>query len=77
MPKPTLKSLTERLDSASAMCARMHDRIKALEEQDTKTRKQLWYLQKIAKGEFKVQAPPKQVTETQQQAHDEAHEGCF
>lgn len=68
MSKPTLKSLSERLDAASAMCARMHDRIKALQEQDTKTRKQLWYLQKRAKGEFKAQVPTNGDTPAEPQA---------
>jgi len=59
MAKPTVASLTERLDKAAQVIMDMEKRMKALEEQDTKTRKQLWYLQKIAKGEFKIGSQPK------------------
>ena len=54
MAKPTVATLTERLDTAARIIKDMEARMVKLEEQDTKTRKQLWYLQKIAKGEFAI-----------------------
>ena len=54
MAKPTVASLTERLDKAAKLCAAMQERITKLEEQDTKVRKQLWYLQKVAHGDFAI-----------------------
>lgn len=54
MAKPTVASLTARLDKAAQVIMDMEKRMVALEEQDIKTRKQLWYLQKIAKGEFAI-----------------------
>lgn len=94
MSKVTMATLTARLDKASEICVAMQERIQELEaqvgalrEQEDKTRKQLWYLQKVAKGEFKPRtlAHPgitlneveakKEVTETQQQAHDDAYAG--
>jgi hypothetical protein len=42
------------LDKAAQVCAAMQKRLDALEAQDTKTRKQLWYLQKVAHGEFAI-----------------------
>ena len=54
MAKPTVASLTARLDKAALIIKDMEARMVALEEQDTKKRKQLWYLQKIAKGVFKI-----------------------
>lgn len=47
-------TLTARLDACSVWAEKAQSHIQALEEQDTKTRKQLWYLQKIAKGEFAI-----------------------
>ena len=58
--KPTIKSLTARLDKAGELFVAMQARIDALEAQDTKTRKQLWYLQKVAHGEFAIGTPAKQ-----------------
>lgn len=54
--KTTVADLEARLDKAAQVVKAMAERIEALEAQDTKTRKQLWYLQKIAKGEFKPKA---------------------
>jgi hypothetical protein len=47
-------TLAARLDGAHTWCVKAQAKIVALEEQDTKTRKQLWYLQKVAKGEFAI-----------------------
>jgi hypothetical protein len=47
-------ALSARLDAAHDWATKAQAHIVALEEQDTKTRKQLWYLQKIAKGEFAI-----------------------
>lgn len=44
--------LMARLDTAATFCKVQAERIAKLEERDTKTRKQLWYLQRVAKGEF-------------------------
>jgi len=49
-----IQGLEARLDTAARCMADTRKRIATLEEQDTKTRKQLWYLQKIAKGEFSI-----------------------
>lgn len=61
MAKPTIAelatlvdTLSTRLDNAARVVKAQAEAIQALEEQDTKTRKQLWYLQKIAKGEFAI-----------------------
>jgi hypothetical protein len=54
MAKVTVATLTERLDNAGRIIKAMEARMVALEAQDTKTRKQLWYLQKIAKGDFAI-----------------------
>jgi len=54
MAKVTVATLTERLDNAGRIIKAMEARMVALEAQDVKTRKQLWYLQKIAKGEFSI-----------------------
>ena len=70
MSKPTLKTLTDRLDNAARYIKGLEERIVALEEQADKTRKQLWYLQKVAKGEFEP-TKPRQVTETQAQAEED------
>lgn len=51
-------TLAARLDAASTWATKAQAHITALEEQDTKTRKQLWYLQKIAKGEFAIGSQP-------------------
>jgi len=50
----TIVALGVRLDNAGRIVKAMQARMDALEAQDTKTRKQLWYLQKIAKGEFAI-----------------------
>ncbi len=54
MAKPTVASLTERLDKAGQVIKRMEARMAKLEERDTKVRKQLWYLQRIANGTFPI-----------------------
>lgn len=64
----TVNSLVGRLDNASDFCKQLSARIVELEEQAVKTRKQLWYLQKRAKGEFGPQAP-KNGSETATQRH--------
>ncbi len=51
-------TLAARLEGAHTWCVKAQAKIIALEEQDTKTRKQLWYLQKIAKGEFAIGSQP-------------------
>ena len=72
MAKPTIKSLSERLDTASRCMSAQMKRIEQLEAQADKTRKQLWYLQKIAKGEFKPQAAkPNGKAQPQAQAQPE------
>lgn len=50
----TIVALGVRLDNAGRMVKAMEARLVALEDQDTKTRKQLWYLQKVAKGDFAI-----------------------
>ncbi len=57
MATPTVKSLTARLDKAALIIKRMEQRMAKLEERDTKVRKQLWYLQKVAHGEFAIGSP--------------------
>ncbi len=59
MAKPTVASLTERLDKAALIIKRMEQRMAKLEERDTKVRKQLWYLQRIANGTFPIGSQPK------------------
>ncbi len=54
MATPTVKSLTARLDKAALVIKQLTERMAKLEEQDTKVRKQLWYLQKVAHGEFAI-----------------------
>ena len=63
-----LGALEARLDNAATVCAAMTKRIaelesqdgcstlriQALEAQEVKTKKQLWFLQKIAKGDFAI-----------------------
>ena len=47
-------TLAARLDGAHTWCVKAQAKIEALEAQEVKTRKQLWYLQKVAKGEFAI-----------------------
>lgn len=82
MPRITVKdlnssinALVERLDNAAHVVKAQAVRIQALEEQQIKTRKQLWYLQKIAKGEFKPQVPKPQ-TKSQAIAQVDAYDDC-
>lgn len=48
----TVGAMEARLDAASDYCKRLHNRTVELEASAEKTRKQLWFLQKVAKGEF-------------------------
>ena len=52
--RTTIADLEARLDQASKCMAAQMARITVLEERDTKVRKQLWYLQKVAHGEFAI-----------------------
>ncbi len=52
--RTTLVELEARLDTASRCMAAQMARITELEAQQVSTRKQLWYLQKVAKGEFAI-----------------------
>jgi hypothetical protein len=64
-------ALSARLDRAHDWCVKAQAKITALEEQDTKTRKQLWYLQKVAKGEFAIGSKkPTNGDAQQEEAHD-------
>ncbi len=47
-----VQALSDRLDKAAQVVSAQTKRIDALEAQQTKTKKQLWYLQKVAHGEF-------------------------
>lgn len=76
MSKPTIKTLTERLDKAARIIQAMEKRMVALEAQDEKTRKQLWYLQKRAKGEF-ARTAPKPTNEVAEDAQQDAYADCF
>ena len=71
MSKPTLKTLTDRLDNAARYIKGLEERIVALEEQADKTRKQLWYLQKVAKGEFEPTKPQ------QEETSEDRNDICF
>jgi uncharacterized Ntn-hydrolase superfamily protein len=71
-----INQLSERLDNAAQFVKRQDARIVKLEAQAEKTRKQLWYLQKIAKGEFKPQAP-KQADQPAQEVHEDVPEQAF
>lgn len=73
----TVDTLTARLDAASAWAQDAQARIAALEEQDTKTRKQLWYLQKIAKGEFAIGKPKANDSATDVAETVDDVDGCF
>lgn len=52
--RTTIADLEARLDTASRCMAAQMARIAELEEQGEKTKKQLWFLQKVAKGEFAI-----------------------
>lgn len=54
----TIEQLTERLDKCAAWAEKAQSHIVALEEQETKTRKQLRFLQKVAKGEIAIGSTP-------------------
>ena len=95
MTKPTVISIANRVDelearlnSAAIHCTRAAERITELEAQvadlltqDTKTRKQLWYLQKVAKGDFDGTKPQgAKATEPEAPEEDEvigADDLCF
>ena len=47
-------TLAARLDGAATWATAATAKIEALEAQEVKTKKQLWYLQKVAKGEFAI-----------------------
>jgi len=68
--------LETRLNKAAQFVKAQEARIVALEEQNEKTRKQLWYLQKIAKGEFQPQAP-KQADQPAQAVHEDVPDQAF
>ena len=53
----TVDTLMARIEAASTWAIKAQAHITALEAQDVKTRKQLWYLQKVAKGEFAIGTP--------------------
>jgi predicted transcriptional regulator len=64
MSKPTITDLTERMDKLVVHVQKMTKviqqqaaHIEHLQDRDTKVRKQLWYLQKVAKGEFAIGKP--------------------
>lgn len=48
----TIGAMDARLDKASDFCKMLNAKVVTLEASAEKTRKQLWYLQKVAKGEF-------------------------
>lgn len=50
--------LTARLDKAAGVVGAQQKRINALLEQETKTKKQLRFLQKVAKGEIAIGSTP-------------------
>lgn len=56
--RTTIADLEARLDTASRCMAAQMARIQVLEDQAQSTRKQLWYLQKVAKGEFAIGSQP-------------------
>lgn len=47
-----VEALEAKLEAASTWATKAQAHITTLEAQDVKTRKQLWYLQKVAKGIF-------------------------
>ena len=80
MTKPTIATLSARMDHASQICVSMQERINALEAQvealqaqEDKTKKQLWFLQKVAKGQIKPGTTPP-VAEAQPESEVDAQE---
>lgn len=74
----TVDTLVERLDKAAAWAEKAQAKITALEAQEDKTRKQLWYLQKIAKGEFAIGKPKANGEATEEVAETiDNVDGCF
>ena len=63
-------TLAARLDGAHTWCVKAQAKIEALEAQDTKTRKQLWYLQKVAKGEFAIGSGKPTTNGATEEEHD-------
>jgi len=71
----TVGELEDRLEAASTWATKAQAHITELEAQvadllaqDVKTRKQLWYLQKVAKGDFDGTTPVAKATTTQPEA---------
>jgi cob(I)alamin adenosyltransferase len=63
-------TLAARLDGCHTWCTKAQAKIVALEAQEVKTKKQLWYLQKVAKGEFAIGSAKPTNGSSQEEAHD-------